>query len=237
MQHLISEQASHIIGLCGVVTYLLAYALLQAGVIGGNGYLYAGLNALAACMVMISLIHAFNIASLLIQISFVVISIVGMTRIALLTRWARFTAYERQIYSTQFPDLEAHLARKLLNAGTWVDIEEGTILAREGETLDRMTYLASGQTKIYVEGQFVGHRSANTFIGEVSFMDGSPASATVEVSAPVHAFVISTQALSQLQQRHPEIRLALTASFSANTRATLRVRTSEIVDYRRRTQS
>lgn len=230
MESLVSENVSQIIGICGVITYLIAYALLQAGIIVGSGYLYATMNAAAACMVIVSLIHAYNLASLLIQVSFIVISIGGIIRVTLLKRVARFSEAERLLYENHFSDLEVHLAHKLFNAGHWVDIKPGTVIAQEGEALDTVTYLSSGMVKITVRGKLVGYRGANTFIGELSFMDNSPATATVEVEEPVHGFVISDQVLRMLLERHTEIRLAATSGLSANTRDTLLRRTEEIVE-------
>ena len=235
MADLISESTSQIVGICGVVSYLLAYALLQSGVIGGNGYIYALMNAAAACMVMVSLIHAFNLSALLIQVSFVLLSIGGMIRVALLTRWARFTEDERRFYDDQFPDLEPHFARKLLNAGTWTFIKEGTVIACEGEYLDTLTYISNGKVRIQVQGNEIGYRGAQTFIGELSFLDAAPATATVSVTDPVYAFVISNSVLRQLITRYPEIQLAMTCSFSANTRDTLRKRTEEFIMHQRLT--
>jgi len=77
----LSEQILECIGVAGFIFYMLSYALLQLGKISGQCYTYTLLNMLAASLVLISLTHQFNLASALIQISWIVISVVGIFRI------------------------------------------------------------------------------------------------------------------------------------------------------------
>ena len=79
------------IGLLGAFLYLASYFLLQAGYIGGNSKAYTFLNLAAASLVLVSLTTAFNAASVVIQVSWILISIFGMSRMYLLYRRIRFT--------------------------------------------------------------------------------------------------------------------------------------------------
>lgn len=77
----LSDQILELIGVAGFVFYMLSYGLLQLGKISGQSYVYTLLNMLAAALVLISLLHQFNLASALIQISWIGISIVGLFRL------------------------------------------------------------------------------------------------------------------------------------------------------------
>ncbi|MDA7428671.1 hypothetical protein PGB28_09385 [Primorskyibacter aestuariivivens] len=66
------------LGVCGFLLYIGTFAALQLRLIDGNGAPYTLLNIAAAALVLISLIHDFNLASALIQVSWVVIGIVGL---------------------------------------------------------------------------------------------------------------------------------------------------------------
>jgi len=77
----LSEQTLELIGVAGFVFYMLSYALLQLGKISGQCYTYTLLNMLAASLVLVSLLNQFNLASALIQISWIVISVVGIYRL------------------------------------------------------------------------------------------------------------------------------------------------------------
>jgi len=57
-----------------------SYAALQFQFIEGNGFLYPFLNFMAASLVLISLFENFNFPSLLIQISWIVISLYALSR-------------------------------------------------------------------------------------------------------------------------------------------------------------
>jgi len=67
-----------IIGVAGFITYIVSFAALQARFIDGNGFTYSVLNILAAAFVLVSLTEAFNLASMLIQVSWITIGIVGI---------------------------------------------------------------------------------------------------------------------------------------------------------------
>ena len=66
------------IGLLGFFVYLASFAALQMRLLDGNGVAYAALNILAAALVLVSLTEAFNLASALIQISWIVIGLFGL---------------------------------------------------------------------------------------------------------------------------------------------------------------
>ncbi len=76
-----AQQALELTGVAGFLFYMLAYALLQMGKITGQGYSYTLMNMLAAILVLISLLHQFNLASLLIQVSWILISLAGLYRL------------------------------------------------------------------------------------------------------------------------------------------------------------
>ncbi len=66
------------LGILGFILYLVSYALLQARKILGDSISYIMLNLTAATLVLVSLTNHFNIASALIQISWIVISLYGL---------------------------------------------------------------------------------------------------------------------------------------------------------------
>ncbi len=74
------------IGVVGVFFYLLSYFLLLTGKIDGTHNAYILMNFIAATFVLISLIHNFNLASALIQIFWITISVVGLIRYNLLQK-------------------------------------------------------------------------------------------------------------------------------------------------------
>ena len=66
------------IGVFGSFMYICGFGLVQTQIICGNGIKYCLIQISAATCVLISLQHAFNLASFLIQISFATIGILGL---------------------------------------------------------------------------------------------------------------------------------------------------------------
>jgi len=61
------------------LAYLWVFAAVQFGWMDGNGAAYAAGNVLAASLVAVSLLAEFNLASALIQGSWIVIGVVGIS--------------------------------------------------------------------------------------------------------------------------------------------------------------
>lgn len=102
------------IGIAGAVTYLLSYFLLQLGKIDGNGNFYAALNMLAAIFVTISLTTHFNIGSLIIQVSFISLSLYAIFRSFWMRRHIQLAPLEQELAGLLFPDLPPRQALPLI---------------------------------------------------------------------------------------------------------------------------
>ena len=84
-----NPELTNAIGIAGCIVYVLNFFLLQVGRLCGDREAYALMQVLAASLVLVSLINAFNIAALLIQISFISIGIFGVCRKRILARRSR----------------------------------------------------------------------------------------------------------------------------------------------------
>ena len=82
----LSTQAYNVIGVTGFVLYMVSYFLLQIGKVKGHGNAYTIMNLTAALLVLISLADSFNLASALIQIAWILISLIGLFRLNLSRR-------------------------------------------------------------------------------------------------------------------------------------------------------
>ncbi len=73
-------------GLVGVAFYLSSYAALQFGFIDGKKVSYPFLNFMAASCVLISLFENFNMPSMLVQISWITISLYGISKMLMVSK-------------------------------------------------------------------------------------------------------------------------------------------------------
>ena len=203
-----------LVGMAGVVVYLLAYALLQFGFVRGQTYVYASLSIVAACLVLIGLQRDFNLAAAAIQVSMIAISIAGILRLYIRSITVRFSPEERDLLDRLGLDLPDHLARTLLNAGIWTEGAPGTVLTTEGEPVAELVVLASGEAAVSIEDEVVAICRPPCFIGEMSCLEAAPASATVVLTGESRCFGIGAARLRRLLMRRPDLDNALRASFS-----------------------
>ncbi|WP_445500379.1 CBU_0592 family membrane protein [Microvirga sp. G4-2] len=68
------------VGLIGVVAYLLAYGLLQLGVLKIEDVRYAALNGVGGLAIIYSLLFNFNLSSFITQVLWLIFTIIGYAR-------------------------------------------------------------------------------------------------------------------------------------------------------------
>lgn len=73
---------SDIIGLLGVTCVLAAYFLLQIEKVKGDSLSYLLFNLIGACLLIVSLMVTFNLASFVIELCWLAISIFGLIKLA-----------------------------------------------------------------------------------------------------------------------------------------------------------
>ena len=211
-------QIPHAVGLAGAVVYLTAYLILQIGWIRGQGYIYPSMNLLAAMMVLYSLQTDFNLAAVVIQVSFLTISVIGLFR-----NWLGFyllnpSADERAFLASKFPELHGRRAQQLLRSGTWERLPAGTRLTIEGQRSNELTYVARGSIQVTCAGQHLYRYENDILVGEISCMSGAPSTATTIVSDDAYVFRIDCEKLRVLAWRDSEFRLSIEAGFSRDIR-------------------
>ena len=79
-----------IIGIAGVACVIGAYFLLQLEKVRGDGLGYLLLNLVGACLLIVSLLATFNLASFIIELCWLAISLFGLAKLAW-RRWRRRT--------------------------------------------------------------------------------------------------------------------------------------------------
>lgn len=196
-------------GLLGVFTYLGSYALLQLGFVRGSGYAYATMNILAAVLVLISLEESFNLSSALIQVSWILLSAIGMIRFYYLHHTIRFSAEEKALIASKLPHATRIAARRFLDAGHWHDGSAGEVLMREGEVHAKLIYLGEGRADVMLGQQIVGECLPDAFLGELTVLTGGAATATVALASPSRYFEIGASALERLMGRDDGFRIIM----------------------------
>lgn len=68
------------IGLTGAATLVMSYLLLQLGRLSVDGFRYSAANAAGAGLLCVSLAYDFNLSALIIEVFWVLASLVGIGR-------------------------------------------------------------------------------------------------------------------------------------------------------------
>jgi hypothetical protein len=132
------------------------------------------------------------------------------------------TDAQRALRDRHFPNLEPRDFLLLLRAAREQGLEPGAVLAREGQDLPPVTLVLEGAAVVESGGRRLADIGPGTFIGEMSYVTGEPASATVTVTEAASCLVWSRSELRRLAQRHPQVGAALGAMMGADMSRKLR---------------
>jgi hypothetical protein len=123
---------------------------------------------------------------------------------------------------------DTQLAR-LVTAGTWRILEHGTVLTREGEPVGELALLCNGQAVVEAQGNIVAHLRGGAFVGEMAFVSGNPASATVTVEHTTRAFIFDMEKLRKLVETDDLVAVAIHRVIGRDLAQKLQLRNDEAV--------
>jgi CRP-like cAMP-binding protein len=87
-----------------------------------------------------------------------------------------------------------------------LEVEEGKVLAREGDLGSEFFVVVDGEVSVTKDGRELRRLSAGDFFGEIALIWDSPRrTATVTAATPLRFFVLTRQAFRSLIDRHPDI--------------------------------
>lgn len=96
LQYISNLGPYEVTGVLGFLCYISAFGAVQFGWLDGNSTAYSLANIFAASLVAISLLQDFNLASALIQGSWIVIGLTGLT----LRAWKAWPSTRRVLNTT-----------------------------------------------------------------------------------------------------------------------------------------
>jgi cAMP-binding proteins - catabolite gene activator and regulatory subunit of cAMP-dependent protein kinases len=158
---------------------------------------------------------------------FMAINIVQIGIIFKERREVDFTEEEKELYETLFKNFAPFEFMKLLRVGQWLEAKKDQVLAVEEKKLDEVMLIYNGLVSVETGGQTVAQLRDGNFIGEISFLRGGAATATVRALEPTRYLSWSKQDLSQLLNRNPSMRFAMQTVISADLTGKLMRRPSQ----------
>jgi CRP-like cAMP-binding protein len=102
-----------------------------------------------------------------------------------------------------------------------LEVEEGKVLAREGDIGHEFFVLVDGEVDVAKGGETVRKLGPGDFFGEIALIWESPRrTATVTAAAPVRLFVLTRQAFRGLIDHHPDIEEKVLETLEERVRGT-----------------
>lgn len=194
----------------------IAYVLLIVSMMMRN---MNWLRALAIMAGTISAVFYFTLAdyvSMFWESLFALVNLVQLLILQVENRLGRLNSEEKFFIKTCLNDVERAHSRKLVKIGAWTQVQTEATLITEATCPEDLKFVVSGNAKVLRNDKLIGMISKGDFIGEMSYLTGKQASATVISTESVRFISFERQRLKEHLDRHPEVRHALEASFNRN---------------------
>lgn len=101
-----------------------------------------------------------------------------------------------------------------------MEVPEGKVLAREGETGQEFFVLVEGEVSVTKNGEEVRTLGAGDFFGEIALLEDVRRTATVTATTPVRFFVLTRQGFRSLVAHQPGIEEQVRAAAAERSAAT-----------------
>ncbi len=147
---------------------------------------------------------------------FLVINLVQIAIIMKERREVSFTDEEKELYETLFKNFAPFEFMKLLRVGNWLEAKKDEVLAVEDKELANVMLIYNGIVGVEADGQMLTQLKDGSFIGEMSFITGGAATATVRAIVPTRYLSWSKADLGRLFQRNPSMRFAMQTVLSTD---------------------
>jgi CRP-like cAMP-binding protein len=112
---------------------------------------------------------------------------------------------DRELLRSVLSGLDDSQIARLLVAGEFCDIADGTTLAKENKPLERMFFICSGRVRVTIASREVACLERGNFVGEVAFLTERPATATVIAEGDVRALAFESSKLSQFFRNEAQV--------------------------------
>ena len=150
---------------------------------------------------------AVNLALVLVNTTMICVILVERTTIGM--------SGDRRALYAQFEGLLPGHFRRLLRLATDVRVDGETRIVEAGALLDRLFFVIDGPLVVEKDGSAV-EIGGGTFIGEVAYLTGRPASASVRLGPGARYLCWRRDDLDRMTRRSPNFRNALLARINAD---------------------
>jgi CRP/FNR family cyclic AMP-dependent transcriptional regulator len=101
-----------------------------------------------------------------------------------------------------------------------LEVDEGKVLTREGETGSEFFVIIDGEVGVMKDGQEIRTMGPGDFFGEIALLEDTPRTATVTAKTPLRFFVLTRQAFRSMLAHQPELERKVLSALEERVRAT-----------------
>lgn len=182
--------------------------------------LYLRINVIISSV--ITLFYFYNVSSdplwsnLTWRMLYVVANVYGIIIIFYNRRRILFNKEELYLKKSTFPSLHDAQFRQLLDIGVKVESESDETLIKQGQPVERIYMMMSGEAVVEKEGHVINSCSPGMFLGEMSFLSGEPATASVITKGHSRYIMWHQKDLKDLMNRQRGLKARLQNIFSVD---------------------
>ena len=143
---------------------------------------------------------------------FLVINGVQIQKTLAERRPVQLTVQQQQLYDMVFSRLSPREFLKLLGLARWVDVDEQEVILKEGQVPQELMLVFSGEVEVQRAGGAdvpLARLGPGAFVGEMGFLTGSAASASVRASTETRYLCWPRSALDQFLEQNQALRAPL----------------------------
>lgn len=142
------------------------------------------------------------------------VNVFQTARLARAQNLSEWSSEERYLQTTAFRALPNETFKKLMEIAEWRNVQKGDILIHEHDDVNRLMLVYDGTATVHLEHKPITYLRENSFIGEMSFLTGNPASATVKAATTMRVITWDKVALYDLMAKESDLKNGLQTLFS-----------------------
>jgi CRP-like cAMP-binding protein len=116
---------------------------------------------------------------------FIAINGFWIVHLALERRPVQLGGDARRLHQLAFRALKSRQMLRLIDAGSWVDVEDGTCLLESGKALERLSVILSGCADIYVDAKKIGELGEGQFVGQIALASEGETQLSARAAGPM----------------------------------------------------
>jgi CRP-like cAMP-binding protein len=116
---------------------------------------------------------------------------------------------ERALMRGAFVGLHDSQVAQILKTGSWREMTSGTTVTEEGGKVEELYFVQRGSLAVYAKGMHVAELGPGALVGEIAFLTGSSATATVVVNEETRVIAFDHTRLLKACRRDDQIAAAM----------------------------